>query len=271
MSGVCWFSGGAASAVACKFALEDEPSCEIIFLDTKNEHDDLYRFLRDCEKWYGKPIERIADGRTPADIWRKDRLFILAGRGALCSNQLKRKVRESIQAARNWDYQAFGFDIGEVKRARNMLRSNSEINPTFPLIDRKYRKADCLRLIDREGIELPAAYRLGFNNNNCLKTGCPQGGIGYWKHFKEVFPAEFAAVAEMEREISTAAGSPRTILKNAFLLPNESYPGSRHLAQLRGRHSKPLEDCNGFCGLDDPMSNDLFGKLLEEIKKGAQE
>jgi len=266
MSGVAWFSGGAASAVACLFALQEDPECEIVFLDTRNEHEDLYRFMGDCEKWYGKKIERIADGRTPIDIWRKEKLFIMVGVGAQCSNRLKRRVRETIQVGRGWRYHAFGFDVSETRRARNMLRGNGELNPTFPLIERKYDKAACLRHISRAGIELPASYRLGFNNNNCLKTGCPQGGVGYWKHFSSVFPTEFAAMVDLEREISHEVGSPRTILRNAFLAHNEEFPTHKNLTQLRGKHIKPLEDCNGFCGIDDPMDNNLFGKLLSEVK-----
>ncbi len=267
MSGVAWFSGGVASAVMCKLALDADPSCDLLFLDTKNEHSDLYRFMDDCEKWYGKKIERLEDGRTPQDVWRKEKVFVMVGVGAQCSNRLKRRVREEIQGARGWEYQSFGFDYTEVRRARNMLRSNPEINPVFPLIEAKYGKTECFRIIDRAGIQIPYSYRIGFNNNNCLKSGCPNGGIGYWKHFAEVFPAEFLATAELERDITREAGSPRTVLRNAFLLPNADYPGYKHLAQLRGKHIKPLEDCNGFCGLDDPMSSDLFGELLRDINK----
>lgn len=271
MSGVAWFSGGVASAVMCKLALSDDPSCDIVFLDTKNEHEDLYRFMDDCEKWLGKPIERLQDGRTPQDIWREQKWFVMLGVGAHCSNRLKRRVREKVQKERNWSYQCFGFDFCEIRRAKNLLMSNPEINPTFPLIEAKYDKYACFNTITRAGIELPYAYRVGFNNNNCLKSGCVQGGVGYWKHFKESFPAEFAETAKIEREVTKMAGRPATILRTAFLEPNPDYPNHKHLDQLRGRHIKPLEDCNGFCGLDDPMSNDMFGELLKSITNQPKE
>ena len=55
---ICWWSGGVTSAVACKKAIEmyGLENCRMILLDTKNEHEDTYRFLKDCEKWYGKEI-----------------------------------------------------------------------------------------------------------------------------------------------------------------------------------------------------------------------
>ena len=50
---ICWWSGGITSAVACKIAIDDHGVSQpvrIIFLDTGNEHDDTYRFMKDCEE-----------------------------------------------------------------------------------------------------------------------------------------------------------------------------------------------------------------------------
>ena len=59
---ICWCSGGITSAVACKIALDlfkDKNECRVVMIDTQNEDDDTYRFLLDCEKWYGQKIEII--------------------------------------------------------------------------------------------------------------------------------------------------------------------------------------------------------------------
>ena len=47
---ICWWSGGITSAVACKLAIDlyGKENCRVIMLDTKNEHEDTYRFKDDC-------------------------------------------------------------------------------------------------------------------------------------------------------------------------------------------------------------------------------
>ena len=57
---IAWWSGGIASAVACYFAIKTFKNVVIVFIDTKNEDQDTYRFLKDCEKWYGISIEIIS-------------------------------------------------------------------------------------------------------------------------------------------------------------------------------------------------------------------
>lgn len=58
-----WCSGGATSAVACKLAIDlfGIANVRLVFIDTKNEDSDTYRFLADCEKWYEKRIEVISN------------------------------------------------------------------------------------------------------------------------------------------------------------------------------------------------------------------
>ena len=72
---ICWWSGGVTSAVACKIAIDiyGADRCRVIMLDTKNEHDDTYRFKTDCSFWYGLDIESLTalGGKynTIQDIW----------------------------------------------------------------------------------------------------------------------------------------------------------------------------------------------------------
>ena len=92
---VCWFSCGAASAVACKLALDKFENCVIVYQDTGSEHPDSRRFLRDCEEWYDKPITIIkSDSYT--DIWDvfKQTNYLAGIGGARCTGELKRKVAE---------------------------------------------------------------------------------------------------------------------------------------------------------------------------------
>ncbi len=58
---IAWWSGGITSAVACKLAIDfyGKDNVQVLFIDTKNEHEDTYRFLKDCQKWYGCLIGSI--------------------------------------------------------------------------------------------------------------------------------------------------------------------------------------------------------------------
>ena len=97
---ICWWSGGVTSAVACRICIDiyGKENVRIIFIDTKNEDDDTYRFLADCEKWFDLPIETISSEvyNSIEDVWRKHKSLNVAT-GAICSTELKRKVREKWQ------------------------------------------------------------------------------------------------------------------------------------------------------------------------------
>ena len=180
-----WWSGGVTSAVACKLsmALYGKKNVRIIFIDTGNEDDDTYRFMRDCEKWYGVDIETISaigdKYGSIQDVWIKYKGMNFA-HGAICSTHLKRNVRIDWQKENDFDYQVFGFDIDEPKRARAMTLNNADAKPIYPLLMHGMSKKMCIDYLKVYGIDVPNAYSMGFRNNNCLKTGCVQGGIGYW-------------------------------------------------------------------------------------------
>lgn len=58
-------------------------------------------------------------------------------------------------------------------------------------------------MVQRAGIEIPAMYRLGYDNANCI--GCVKGGLGYFRAIREDFPEQFARLAEVEAEIGEGA------------------------------------------------------------------
>ena len=56
---VCWFSCGAASAVATKLAIAENAGklpVVIAYTEVLEEHPDNKRFLAECEKWFGQNI-----------------------------------------------------------------------------------------------------------------------------------------------------------------------------------------------------------------------
>lgn len=98
---VCWFSCGAASAVATKIAIDeygDQP-LSVFSISLKREHTDNKRFLEDCAKWFGRTVHEIADKKYNADpheVFIKTG-FLVGPYGAACTRILKREVREVTQ------------------------------------------------------------------------------------------------------------------------------------------------------------------------------
>lgn len=260
---IAWWSGGIASAITCYLCIQWF-GCEnvrVIFIDTRNEDYDTYRFLRDCENWYGVKIETISstEFKTIQEVWYKYRSLNTAT-GAICSTHLKRAVREQFQRENPYSMQAFGFDTTEIERAVAMKLNNPETNPIFPLIIEMVAKKQLERYMPTGlfKIEIPRTYLLGYLNNNCFETGCVQGGIGYWQKIGIEEPFKFDAMALVEHELTELRGEPVTMLKDqskggglVFLKPHPKYPHIKDISMMKGRKPKPLFECNGFCGIND--------------------
>jgi 3'-phosphoadenosine 5'-phosphosulfate sulfotransferase (PAPS reductase)/FAD synthetase len=278
---IAWWSGGVTSAVTCKICIDTYgvDNVRVIFIDTMNEDDDTYRFKKDCEVWYGTEIETIKNEKYNSiqEVWEKHKSLNVAT-GAVCSSELKRRTREMFQKENQYTHQAFGFEIEEINRAKAMKMNHSKSKPIFPLLLFGYSKKDCIDIIQKEGIEVPKMYQLGFHNNNCFKTGCVQGGIGYWQKIRDEYPDKFNAMAEMEHKLTSLKGSPVTMLKDQskeakdsknqllFLKPHPDYPNVKDISMIKGREVKPLLECNGFCGI-----NDLSERSETELEINYQE
>ena len=274
---IAWFSGGITSAIACWIAINlfGIKNVRVVFIDTQNEDEDTYRFLEDCERWYGCKIERITaispDGEYTCidDVWDKF-LSLNVANGAICSSELKRAVRLKFQKTEKYSFQTHGFDLIENKRSLSMTLNYNDSNPIYPLPFMGLRKPDCFKIARENGINPPRAYKWGLHNNNCLKTGCVQGGIGYWQWQRKNRPDVFYAMAAREHRLTDLKGKPVTMLKDqgkngglVFLMPHPDYPDIKDISMMSGREPKPLMECNGFCGLDDLGGGDK--QALEEL------
>lgn len=265
---VCWWSGGVTSAVACRIAIGiyGLDNCQFIMNDTNAEDADTYRFKADCEIWYGKEIETISNPAytTIQEVWRKFKGMNFA-KGAICSSELKREVRLEWERNNTFDHQVFGFDISEANRAKALKLNYPKSNPIFPLLYLALSKKDCIKIINEAGIEIPAAYQMGFKNNNCLQVGCVQGGVGYWQKMMREYPEKFDAMAAMEHELTELKGKPVTILKDqskkakesgntlVFLKKHPSYPELKDITQMPPCRVESLIECNGLCGTNDKV------------------
>lgn len=278
---ICWWSGGVTSAVACKIAIDlfGLERCTILMIDTKNEDDDTYRFKRDCEQWYRKGIETISAipdrYGSIQDVWRKY-LSLNVAHGAICSTELKREVRIRWQKENEYSAQVFGFEFTkkEMNRALAMSINYPDSLPIYPLLMMGWDKTKCIEIITEAGISIPNSYKSGLRNNNCFKTLCVQGGVGYWQKAKRDFPEKFNAMAVMEHELTNKKGKPVTMLKDqsneakksgniqVFLVKHPDYPNLKCIDDMPECEVEPLIECNGHCGTNDlNAQNKTFSQL----------
>ena len=203
---VCHFSCGAASAVAAKLALaEFKPAHEVAIINAfiKEEHPDNQRFLRDCEKWFDHPVTQLMDlkyGASTDEVWRRAQ-YIKGQNGASCTRALKARVLDPFR--RPGDIDMLGYTAEEQWRLDGFQERFPDVSVRAPLIERGLTKADCLAMVERAGIELPAMYRLGYEHANCV--GCVKGGMGYWNKIRVDFPERFETVAAIEQSIGPTA------------------------------------------------------------------
>jgi hypothetical protein len=196
MKKIGWFSCGAASAVAVKLT-----GAEPVYCDTGAEHHDNARFMKDCQKWFGRSVRILKSDKYKDtwDVWLKRR-YLCGPDGAACTVELKVKPRLALQQPH--DIHVFGYtaDANDVARAKRMRETYPELNIETPLIDRGITKAACLAMLEGAGIKTPVMYALGFHNNNCIpcvKATSPN----YWALVRKHFPQVFERMAKLSREL----------------------------------------------------------------------
>ena len=235
---VCWISAGVSSFIAGY--LERDSIDKFIYIDIEDQHPDSMRFIKDCEKVLGKPIEilRSKKYRNVDDVSRANNLIKHQKNGyAPCTNLLKKAVRKEWEYKHMFDYEityVWGMDCTEKNRAERLVEGMFEFNHSFPLIEKGLTKEEAHGMCAELGIKRPLMYDLGYNNNNCI--GCVKGGMGYWNKIRVDFPEVFESRAKLERDIGDS------ILKECYL---------DELDADRGRMSEEISmDCNIFCQLN---------------------
>jgi hypothetical protein len=199
---VCWFSCGAASAVATKLAIvENAGRLPVVVARciVREEHPDNDRFAADCEKWLGVPITNLIAEKYDGSIYEvfRKRRYISGHDGAPCTLLLKKEVRRAFELPT--DRHVFGYCAEEQGRWDSFLDANN-IDAFSPLIDRGLEHPDCLAIVESAGIELPSMYKLGYQHNNCIGC-CKASGMGYWNKIRDDFPDQFARMVYESRRL----------------------------------------------------------------------
>lgn len=215
---VVQYSGGIESWAAAQrvAAAYGTSNLVLLFADTLVEDPDLYRFLDQSAEQIGVKVTRVADGRTPFEVFR-DRRFLGNSMLAPCSTFLKQTpCRKWLEANAGPDNTVLyvGIDHEEGARRRpGIVAGWAPWKVEFPMCQEPHlSKQDMFVWCEQAGIEIPDMYKLGFSHNNCAGM-CVRAGQKHWKHLYAVHPDRYALAEQREQEMRDLLGKPVTILK----------------------------------------------------------
>ena len=216
---LCHFSCGAASAVATKITLSENPNAEIVivYAETGSEDPDNLRFLKDCEKWFAHPVTRLRNEKYTDtwDVWEQKK-YISGINGAPCTRALKIDVQQAFEIP--GDRHIFGYtaDSNDIKRANGFREHYPAMDMVTPLIDKGINKAACLAMIITAGIDPPITYAMGFPNANCIPC-CKAQSPSYWSLVRQEYPIQFKRMTDLSRRL----GAKLAVLKDERIFIDE--------------------------------------------------
>ena len=263
MKHIVQYSGGVCSFFAAKRVVEKygKENVILLFCDTLIEDEDLYRFIKDSVKYLGCDFVRVADGRTPFQVY-KDVNFLGNSRVAHCTKILK------IKQARDWlkaNYKPedcvlyLGIDWTETHRKPAIIKNWSPYKVEFPMCDKplvdKWQMQQDLKQL---GIELPRLYKLGFAHNNCGGFCC-KAGQGHWVKVLQTMPEKFKKWEEKEEEVRRSIGKDVAMMKKTKNGVTSPYT----LKQLRldYEHNEQLDLFDiGGCGCFSEDTGDVWNE-----------
>lgn len=160
MKYVVSYSGGLGSFMTAYLLKKKYKDFDLIFCDTNTEDEDLYRFLLDTEKYFGKKIIRLNNG---LNIWQAQHIAFYQANSRVdpCSRilkreQFKRYMRRTYKS--NSTILALGIDDSEKHRIQGFNRNHAPYRTIFPLMGRNIARDDILEILVKIGIEPPRLY-----------------------------------------------------------------------------------------------------------------
>lgn len=218
MRHVVMFSGGIASWATARRVADQHGTADLtlLFTDTLAEDADLYRFLDDAAAEIGVPVTRVADGRTPWEVFHDERR-LGSNQVAPCSKILKQRVArrwltDNADPSETMVY--VGIDWTETHRLPGIVRGHEPWRVSAPLCEPPLMdKAALLDLASRRGLIPPRLYAMGFPHNNCGGV-CVRAGHAQWAHLLRVMPERYAEAERNEQAMRDHLGKDVAILRD---------------------------------------------------------
>lgn len=187
------------------WALREFPREEVVLLfhDTKEEHPDTYRFIRDMAAALGMPITERSDGRSVSEVF-EDEGFLGNNQNAMCSRILKveqcDRYFEELRAQGVTEIvKVLGFSARETERVQRAharaLKYGYGLR--LPIIEERVTKQATADWCHAMGVRPSAMYE-HFEHANCV--GCVKGGLAYWMAVREHAPKVFAHRVRQEAD-----------------------------------------------------------------------
>lgn len=251
MKHVVFYSGGCMSWATAKRVIGKygKENVELLFTDTKIEDEDLYRFLDETSAQFDVMLHKVADGRTPFEVYRDVR-YLGNGRIAPCSHKLKHDVaRKFVEENYNPDDVVLymGIDWTETHRTVAPIKIWKPYTVRFPLCAEPYViKEHILAEIVQHGIKLPRLYEMGFSHNNCGGFCCRAGQAHFVKLY-HALPERYLHYEQEEENIRQFLDKDVSILRKI----RKGIDGVYTLRELRKdieqKQEIDMEDVGG-CG-----------------------
>lgn len=244
MKYVVFYSGGALSWAAAMRTIErhGRENVTLLFTDTSMEDGDLYRFLADSEKQLGVPIVRLSDGRTPWDVYKKERM-IGNTRVDPCSKALKREPAQRWLKKQNEPcVLVFGIDFLEMHRLKGLRARYGDMGYEVeaPMCEAPYMsKSDVLAWMRQEGLTPPRLYGMGFSHNNCGGFCC-RAGQGHFATLLRELPEVYAEHENKEQELRKFLGKDVSVLRDRR--GGRTRPMTLRALRQRIQHGKEIKD-----------------------------
>jgi hypothetical protein len=241
MKHIVSFSTGLSSAITSVRVLEKYPDAELVFMDTKFEDSDNYRFMDDFEKKFGVEITMIVEGRTPYEVSRAQHV-IPNSRVAPCTRRLKTEPFQKYLKTLNDEVTIYiGYDFSEVHRCEATTRNYGELGYAvdYPLLWKPIetrRYSDVVR--NDWGIEPPRMYQMGYTHANCGGR-CVKQGQGDWIRTLINFSYRFGEIESWEKSMRKNETN-----KDYAILKHQTPEGTKPLTleELRKRYEREHND-----------------------------
>lgn len=254
MQHVVMYSGGIGSWAAAKRVVQQAGADNMVLLwaDTKIEDEDLYRFLDETVREMGVKLVRLADGRTPWQVFRDER-YIGNSRVDPCSKILKRRLcfRWLEQHCTPEETVVYlGIDWTEIHRYERAIPYWQPWTIRAPMCEEPYwTKADMFALLRQTGIKPPRLYDLGFHHNNCGGF-CVKAGQAQFQLLLRTMSERYAEHERQEEEMRQYLGKNVAILRRT--IKGKTTPLTlrqlRIETEARGDGSPSMEEEWGGCG-----------------------